>query len=201
MKTLCLPITVNRTWCKLAALTAGLGLLAGCVVMSVYPYYTVKDLTFDAGLAGRWAKPGTPNEFWEFTPVAGKSYFVTTTENSETNHFDGYLFLLKGTRFMDLCTTNRDDFRQLPLHMVLQLNRVDNDLKLAVLDYNWLEKLLKAKPSTLRHIVVPEKPLETNSGNMYYLTADTRDLQKFILKHRDNTNAFTPIGELKRVAQ
>jgi hypothetical protein len=94
MKKLFRSRTGRQAWFQVAALTLGLGLLAGCVVMSVYPYYTLKDLTFDAGLAGRWAKPGTTNEFWEFTAVTDKSYLVTTADDHETNHFEGYLFQL-----------------------------------------------------------------------------------------------------------
>ncbi len=192
--------TAKRTLLRGFAL-AFVALLAGCVVMSVYPYYTVKDLTFDAGLSGRWAKPGTTNEFWEFTPVADKSYLVTTADAHETNRLDGYLFQLQGHPFLDLCTTNRDDIYRLPLHLVVKVGRDKDDLRLAVLDYGWLGKLLEAHPATLRHIIVPEKPLDTKSSKMFYLTADTRDLQKFLLKNLNNTNAFTPLDGMKRMAQ
>jgi hypothetical protein len=194
-------LIAKKAWIPLAALGLCAGLLAGCVVMSVYPYYTVKNLTFDAGLTGRWAKPGDTNEFWEFVPSSDKSYLVTITDKDETNHFDGYLFQLKGHPFLDLCTTNRGDIYQMPLHLAVKVTRAENDLRLATLAYEWLGKLLEAKPATLRHIIVPEKPLETNSNKMFYLTADTRDLQEFLLKHLNDTNAFTQIDGMKRIAQ
>ena len=175
------------------------GLLTGCVVMSVYPYYTVTDLTFDAGLSGRWAKSGATNEFWEFTPVTNQYYLVSTVDAQETNRFDGYLFQLKGQPFLDLCTTNRDGLNQLPLHLAVKVTRHQDQLELAMLNYEWLGKLLAANPATLRHIVVPDKPLETNRGEKFYLTADTRDLQKFLLKHQNNTNAFTPLDQMQRL--
>jgi hypothetical protein len=81
---------------------------------------------------------------------------------------------------------------------VMQPDRLP--LHLAVLDYGWLGKLLEAHPATLRHVIVPEKPLDTNSGKTFYLTADTRELQKFLLKNLNNTNAFTPLDGMKRVA-
>ena len=191
-----------KTSCfRLAVAVLCAGLLAGCVVMSVYPFYTVKDLTFDAGLAGKWAKKGATNEYWQFTPVTDKSYFVTIGDKDETNHFDGYLFQLKGHPFLDLCTTNRDGFNQLPLHMAVKVARDQDALRLAALNYGWLEQELNSNPAALRHIIVPEKPLDTNSGKMIYLTAETRDLQKFLLKHLNNTNAFTTLDEMKRQAQ
>ena len=192
---------MKKTGLQLFALILLAGLIAGCVVMSVYPYYTVKDLTFDAGLSGRWAKPGATNEFWEFAPIRNKYYLVTTVDAQETNRFDGYLFQLKGRPFLDLCTTNRDGFNQLPLHLAVKVARSQDELQLAALNYEWLGKLLEANPATLRHIEVPEKPLETNSNKIIYLTADTRDLQKFLLKHQNNTNAFTPLDKMQRLAQ
>ena len=192
---------MKKTWLQLFGLILLAGLFAGCVVMSVYPYYTVKDLTFDAGLSGRWAKPGATNGFWEFAPIRNKYYLVTTVDAQETNRFDGYLFQLKGQPFLDLCTTNRDGFNQLPLHLAVKVARSQDELQLAALNYEWLGKLLEANPATLRHIEVPEKPLETNSNKIIYLTADTRDLQKFLLKHQNNTNAFTPLDKMQRLAR
>jgi len=189
---------MKKSCFRLAVILLCAGLLAGCVVMSVYPYYTVKDLTFDAGLSGRWA--GT-NDFWEFTPVAGKSYLVTTRDDHETNHFDAYLFQLKGHPFLDLCTTNHETPYQLPLHMAVKVARDKDALRLAALNYEWLGKLLETNPAALRHIVVPQKPLNTNSSKMFYLTAETRDLQKFLLKYLNNTNAFTSLDGMKRQAQ
>ena len=108
---------------------------------------------------------------------------------------------MKGQPFLDLCTTNRDGLNQLPLHLAVKVARHQDELQLAILDYEWLGKLLKANPATLRHIVVPDKPLETNSGEKFYLTADTRDLQKFLLKHQNNTNAFTPLDQMQRLVK
>ena len=192
---------MKKSCFPLAVMLLCAGLLAGCVVMSVYPYYTVKDLTFDAGLSGRWAKSGVTNEYWKFTSVADKSYLVTIADKNETNHFDGYLFQLKGHPFLDLCTTNRDDIYQLPLHLAVKVARDKDALRLAAINFGWLEKELETHPATLRHIVVPEKTLDTNSSKMFYLTAETRDLQKFLLKNLDNTNAFTSLDEMKRLAQ
>ncbi len=36
-------------------------LLAGCVVTSVYPFYTAKDVQFDPALVGSWAEAGSTN--------------------------------------------------------------------------------------------------------------------------------------------
>ncbi len=147
-------------------------MLAGCIVLSVYPFYNAKDLTFDPGLTGRWAKDGTTNEFWQFTASGEKSYALTTTDDTSTNCFTAHLFQLKEYQFLDLLTTNRSEF-ELPLHLISQVSRNDTNLSLHFLDYGWLAGLLETNPTVLRHIVVPEKPDDTNSDKMMYLTAGT----------------------------
>ena len=73
---------------KLVVSGAALSMLAGCIVLSVYPFYNTKDLIFDPNLAGRWAKADTTNEFWQFTASGEKSYTLTTVDASSTNCFD-----------------------------------------------------------------------------------------------------------------
>jgi hypothetical protein len=175
---------------KFVAAGAVLSMLAGCIVLSVYPFYNAKDLTFNPAMAGRWAKNGTTNEFWEFTVSGEKSYALTTTDTQDTNCFTAHLFHLKQYQFLDLLTTNRSEF-QLPLHLISQVTLNDTNLSLHFLDYGWLANQLETNPAILRHIVELEKPDDTNSDKMVYLTAGTADLQKFLLKHADDTNAFS----------
>jgi hypothetical protein len=191
---------MNSKILKLVAAGAALAMLAGCVVLSVYPFYTAKDLTFDASLTGRWVKSTATNEFWQFTAAGEKSYLLTTTDDHETNGFEAHLFRLEKFQFLDLLTTNRDEFG-LPLHLITKVSRNDTNLSLPFLDYGWLSHFIETNPAALRHIIVPEKADDTNS-QMVYLTADTRDLQKFLLKHVGDTNAFggDSAVELQRVS-
>jgi len=187
---------------KFVAAGVVVSMLAGCIVLSVYPFYNAKDLTFDPGLAGHWARNGRANEFWQFTASGEKSYALTTTDDTSTNSFTAHLFQLRQYQFLDLLTTNRDEF-ELPLHLISQVNRNDTNLSLHFLDYGWLTAQLETNPTVLRHIVVPENPDDTNSGKMMYLTAGTADLQKFLLKHIGDTNAFGSDSavELQRAPQ
>ena len=183
-------------------LTAGsaLSLLAGCIVLSVYPFYTPKDLIFDPGLTGRWAKTTATNEFWQFSDMGGEFHLLTTTDAQDTNCLEAHLFRLKQYQFLDLLTTQRDQF-QMPVHLIAKAARKDGSLSLQFLDYGWLSGLLETNPAVLRHLVVPEKPGDTNDA-MVFLTAETKDLQKFLLKHAADTNAFSAGSaiELQRVS-
>ncbi|HXC34647.1 MAG TPA: hypothetical protein VNV43_02165 [Candidatus Acidoferrales bacterium] len=182
---------------KLVAAVAALSLLAGCAVLSVYPFYTPRDLIFDPGLAGRWVKTPSTNEVWQFDDVGGKFYLLTVADDQSTNVIEANLFQLKHYRFLDLLTTNRDELTrfEMPVHLICKVTRSgDTNLSLHFLDYGWLTSLLTTNPGVLRHIVVPEQPgASTNNGNgnMFYLTAETGDLQEFLLEHVDDTNAFS----------
>lgn len=187
---------------KIVIAGAALGMLSGCIVLSVYPFYTEKDLTFDAGMVGRWAKDGANNEFWQFADANGKYYHLVTTDDQQTNALDAHLFHLKKYQFLDLLSTNREEL-QMPAHLISKVSRTEDKMTLQFLDYGWLANLLETNPAVLRHIVVPQNYEDTNNGNMVYLTADTKDLQKFLLKHAEDTNAFNSNSEvdLKRVSQ
>ncbi len=174
-------------------------LLTGCVVTSVYPFYTTKDVQFDPALVGTWAEAGSTNAanaHWRFDQLNPQSYWLTTVENSETNRYETHRFRLKQHVFLDLCTTNRME-DHLPLHYLLKLECTDSKLQFKLLNFEWLAKLLEKKPKTLRHILVPNEPGNTNN-NQLVLTADTPELQKFILKHINDTNAFSAATELTR---
>ena len=60
-------------------------------------------------------------------------------------------------------------------------------------DFDWLQGYLKEHPKALAHHGKPE-------DDPMVLTADTRDLQRFVLKHLKEDELFSDYGELKRVA-
>jgi hypothetical protein len=178
---------------------AGLALaLTGCVVTSIYPYYTDKDLVFDPALLGDWMDAGTTNEPAEYARIerAGeKGYWVTAFTTSETNRSDVHLFRLKQQMFLDVCPTNRS-LDYVPVHQVSKVTRIEPTIETANLNYDWLAKLLEKNPREIRHMVLREKPGDEQGGRIV-LTADTKELQRFILKHVNNTNAWNEPSKWK----
>jgi hypothetical protein len=166
-------------------------LLAGCVVTSVYPFYTAKDVGFDPALVGAWEKTGSTNaanEHWRFEKAEGQAYKLTVQDKEKPTEFDAYLFKLKGRRFLDLYPRERPD-NSIPAHYLLKVTRIEPTLEMQVLDYDWLTKLIEKHPKPIRHIVVPKKDGEDGDG-LLVLTADTADLQRFIMKHEKTAGAF-----------
>ena len=176
---------------KSAAGLALMSLLAGCVVTSVYPFYTAKDVVFDPALVGAWAETGstnTANEHWRFEKAAGQAYKLIVQDNEKQTEFDTHLFNLKGRLFLDLCPRERPD-NSLPLHYLFTVARREPALEMNMLDYDWLKKLIEKDPKAIHHIVVPKKLGEDGESDLV-LTADTAELQKFILTHEKTEGAF-----------
>ena len=172
--------------------------LGGCVVKSVYPFFTAKDVVFDTALLGTWSENGTAEdkETWTFEKLGDKAYQATILSKSETNRFETHLFQLKNQKFLDLCAMERPD-GHLPLHYVFKVQQVQPTLKISVMGAKWLENLLEKNPQAARHVLVPKEPGATNSYDVI-LTGDTKELQELLLKYSNDTNAFSEPTEWKR---
>lgn len=173
-------------------LSAALVFLGGCVVGSIYPYYRTQDLVYDPSLVGKWVHPGSTNEDDdgpEFKQFGTNSYMMPVdSDKSSTNYAWIHLFEIDGRRFLDGRLTN-DVMYHTPEHYVWRIKKSQSTLEAALLNMEWLESLLKTNPQALRHTIVEDNPNDGSSKRIV-LTADTAELQKFILKYADDTNAF-----------
>lgn len=178
---------------------AGLILFTGCLVTSVYPFYTAKDLAFDPALLGHWldAKAGDRDTIWRFEKTGGPAYQLTLSNTVETNVFDSHLFTLEGERFLDHLTRDRYLF-QTPQHFLFRVTQRDARLELRPLSYTWLKKLLQDNPAALRHTLVRDGAGAGDREEQLVLTANTAELQQFIRLHLATTNAWGPPICLKK---
>ena len=182
------------------ALLAALLLLAGCVATSVYPFFTAKDVVLDDLLVGKWTEADDKDSgenYWQFARTNGQAYLLTLRDGEETTEFRAHLFALKNRRFIDAEPVAREgDF--IPPHYLLQVHRLGTNVcEMSVLNYQWLEDLLKERPSTIQHLWVDRDDANHKSGRVV-LTAETEKLQKFILKCAADTNAFGDAFQLVR---
>lgn len=174
-------------------------LLAGCVIESVFPFYTANDVAFDPALVGTWVDAKAADnvkEFWQFERSGSNACELIIHSSSGTNAYDATLFRLNQQLLLDLCPTNRFA-NQLPLHYLLKVELASTSLKLHLLNRKWLADLLAKTPKALPHLFVPESPGNTNNLHLV-LTADTPALQAFMLEHFNDTNAFIHLDEMKR---
>ena len=174
--------------------------LASCVP-SVYPLYTARDLAFDPALIGAWQEDGSPDESWTFTKLDDTTYRLVVKDGKLSAPFDAHLLRLGPHRFLDM-TPHRDGLPQdvmpdifemslIPGHLFLKVTQIEPVLRMAMLDPDWIEKRLKEHPSDLVHVKPRDKEI--------VLTAPTADLQKFILRHANDKDAFGDASELKKI--
>jgi hypothetical protein len=158
-------------------------LVVGCIP-SLNPFYTEKDLVSDKRIVGEWIDKSESKEVWKFEEAENKGYKFTYTEKEgKTGEFDAKLFKLGKEYFIDLIpskcdfATNQADlvaFAVFPGHLLIRVTQFEPELKLAFTDLDWLSKALEKDPSILQHHVEDKRVV---------LTASTKDLQKFVLKH------------------
>lgn len=180
----------------IVSLVACAVLLTGCVVSSVYPYYTQKDLAFDPALLGTWTSTSTnATDSWTFERRETQSYKMTVKDGEESIEYDAHLFRLKGQLFLDVLPHPKKDCNEdfIPPHYLLRVDKLQPTLRLRPLDYKWMGELLEKKPKALRHM----KPGAKDDG--FIVTADTAELQKFIIRHLKTGEAWaSDTTELKR---
>jgi hypothetical protein len=167
-------------------------LLAACIP-SVNPFYTDKDVVMDQRLVGEWQEKGNTNnpEIWKFEQSTnGTSFDLTVTDNGKTGQFSAHLFKLKEEHFLDLVptdcnyATNQADlvaYSMFPGHLLVHVPQIEPALKLEFFDFDWLAKYLDKNPRAIEHHL---------EGERIILTADTRALQKFVLKHLGTNELF-----------
>jgi hypothetical protein len=184
---------------NLIALGAVAILLAACIP-SVNPFYEAKDVVVDSHLVGEWQEKGKTNdmEVWKFEQSTNNGYQLTVMEDGKTGTFSAHLFKLKQEQFLDLIpidcnyATNQADLvavSMFPGHLLLRVAQIEPELKLAVSDFDWLEKYLEKNPKALGHHMESDRIV---------LTADTADLQKFVMKHLGTNELFKEYGEMVR---
>jgi len=170
--------------------------LTGCVVMSVYPFYTSKDVVFEPKLLGKWQEDA--DKRWVFEKEGEQSYRLTVAEKGDDEQvYDATLFTLGKDRFLDLVQTKPEPGGlYLPPHILVRVLEIGPSLKLAPMSYEWLAKFLEKEPAAIRHTRMGPKD---EDNKLIVLTADTKELQQFIRKHLKTEDAWKKLDEMKRV--
>ncbi len=187
------------TTCSLFASAAAF--LAGCVVTSVYPFYTDKDLTFEPALAGQWTKTQDEKESWAFEQEGQKGYRLTLVSGDKTNVIQAHLFKLRGETFLDLYGTDLMPETQpppIPSHLLLRVFQLTPTIKLAAMNHEWLGGELEKNPKAIRHHQI--KAGGDSKDYRLVLTAETPELQKFVIKYLGSEEAWKDTFELSKEA-
>ena len=171
----------------LIAFLGAAALLCSCIP-SVNPFYTDKDIVFEPRLLGAWQEKDKPDnpDVWKFESATNRMYKLTIVDKEgKQGAFTACLFRLNQEYFLDLIpvdcnyATNQADlvaFSMFPGYLLVRVPQIEPELKLAFFDFDWLEEKLGKDLNALAH---------HREGDRLLLTADTRDLQEFVIGHLD----------------
>ncbi len=180
-------------------LTTGAVVLTGCIATSVYPFYTEKDLVYDAALPGHWTKQQDAGEHWNFEAQGTNAYRLTYETATQTNRMEARLFKLRGQLFLDLFPEDIDTEMippPIPSHLLLRVVQLAPSLRMAALDHGWLQNLVQTSPKAIRHELLKAGPKPEDTRVV--LTAETADLQSFLIEHLQSEDAWKNEFELKK---
>jgi len=185
-----------KTGCWLALAV----LLTGCWQKSVHSFCTEKDAVSEPKLIGTWTEDAEPEgnrTTWTFAALNDKRFGVVMQNKDEKYEFEGTLFKLGSERFLDLEGKTRS-MSTIPSHHLLRVE-LGADLKIAMLNTEWVQKWLRANPDALAHIaLVSTEHRENREKDELVLSADTKALQKFILAHKDDKEFFVEPVTMKK---
>jgi hypothetical protein len=178
--------------------------LASCVP-SLNPLYTAKDLVFEEKLVGTWSQDA---ESWAFEKSGDKKYKLRQTDKEgRTGEFEVHLVNLRNHLFLDLLLVNpgaESEWKvnqyaafgliMRPGHMFMKVKQITPSLQISFMNPDWLKDYLQKNPKAIRH----EQQGASGAAEQIILTADTKDLQTFILKHMDDEKAFGDFSDMTR---
>jgi hypothetical protein len=164
-------------------------LCSGCIIRSLHQIYTEQDIVFESGLIGQWSEDDS-KEVWTFSKKGANGYTLVCTNNKgHQGSFSAHLAKLNGKLFLDLFPEEPElnvgdllyEFHFLPVHTFLYVKQIEPTLQMSYFDSDWLKKFIANNPKAIRH--------EEIDGEII-LTASTKDLQAFFLKHLNTDGAF-----------
>ena len=178
-----------------SAVVLGLLLSLSACVPSLHELYTEKDVIFEPALLGEWveAKPQSESApTLTFIKTADKEYELVSAGEKERLSYVAHLVKLGDKVFLDVKDAPSVDCHTLavPIHMFFLVSQTEPTLRMWDFNDKWLEKFLEKNPAALNHESVDRDMI---------LTASTKELQRFVLRHLNTKDAFTdPIDYVRK---
>ncbi|OGF58306.1 MAG: hypothetical protein A2Y62_18560 [Candidatus Fischerbacteria bacterium RBG_13_37_8] len=173
---------------KLLLLFLVVVVMSGCVVRSLQPLFTEKDLVFKTELVGTWTQPDAKaEEYWQFEKGDETSYKLIYKGEDGTAEFDVHLVKLKNNFFLDFLPTGLKEgndfyrFHFIESHSFARIWIEKDSFRMSVLNYDWFSKMIDNGKIKIAHEKVDDTII---------VTAATKDLQKILIKYADDKEAF-----------
>jgi hypothetical protein len=171
----------------------GIALALTACAPSLHPFFTDKDIVFNESLLGVWIDDSGGT--CKFTK-SGDNYYELLVMGEKPTRFEARLIEVGGATFLDLYPKPLGEALDLypsnivPAHSLARVTIAKDSISIAMLDGDWLDRLNDRNELGLAH--------ECLENGVIALTAPTRELQAFVLKHADNSEAFGDVEVLHR---
>ncbi|MBN2635523.1 MAG: hypothetical protein JXR61_04575 [Prolixibacteraceae bacterium] len=171
---------------------------SGCVVFSFYPIYTEKDLFPNDILTGVWTDG--EGAIWTFEhPYIGeqipenldtKRYQLNAIdEEGKESEYAVHIIKLGEHLIADFFLEDFDGFDELglamfhivPIHTFAKLTVVEDTIQFNWFDPEWLKEMIDKNKIRIHH---------EDNGEYVLLTANPKELQKFVSKYVEEEAAF-----------
>jgi hypothetical protein len=192
-------------------------LVSSCVLSSLFPLYTEKDLRNDDGLVGKWQIGNSEDKnYWIIEKVdtsdndggflgksgtwseynTGKTYRLVAEQDTIKQEFALHLLELDGIRYIDLYPVNVEvspgflAWHMVPTHIFGRIEIYENQLITRFFEQDFFVKLIEQNKIRISHVDLNGRQL---------ITAETDELQKFAKKYADQSQAFQKPDTLPRL--
>jgi len=180
--------------------------LQGCLVKSLHPFYTYRDIIYKKELLGQWRDNDSAT--WEIKQhmrstgimkpeVADQSYDIAFTDKNGTSHFNAHLFRLENQFYLDFlpseisCQNDLAGFHLVATHTLAKVDLSGGKISIQWYNEEWLVGLFNKNKIRIAHERVPYEADQKDQESMQViLTAQTEELQKFIIKYGNDPEAF-----------
>jgi hypothetical protein len=189
--------------CKYLGLTPAVVALVAMAIAGCVPswngLYTEKDLVLEPKLVGTW-KGDDGKEKWVFEKQDEKTYrLIHTDGEKQEGKFEARLLKLGKHRFLDLYVTqvSQDDLKcnaiakmmLVPAHLFFRVDEIGDKIKLAAVNPDKVKEHLTKDPKAIAHRKVDDSVI---------FTADTPQLQAYVIKYADGDALFGDVFTLDR---
>ncbi len=171
-------------------------LMTGCLPQTLFPLYSEETLAFEPLLLGIWEEGD--DEQWTFSAADPQSFHLQIRDDEGlTGEFDVHMVDLEGALFLDLEPgepsedwADMYELNFIPVHTFIRIDITHEALTMAVMNLDWLRDHLEENPSALEHKMLGK--------DQVLVTAQTPELQAFVLEHLDTEGAFEEPEVLER---
>jgi hypothetical protein len=174
--------------------------MSSCLVTSLHPFYKAKDKIYDPFLEGTWID--SDSGIWIIEENKTTDHFMGPERSDSTymiqyfeekgvaSYMQGTLFELDGVRYLDFFpdpdkdhfSTDLTSFHHVPVHTLARVKTARDTMMFFWHSQEWLDNLLENNRIRIDH----ERVVYSTYYQTNLLTAETDELQKFIMKYMND---------------